>query len=523
VGDSLRGQTGVTDGRKDGSQPRPAALSDIRGGRFLMIPAENKKPIFLISAYFLFFGLLSMVRVDMSLLATAGMLLMMLFLKVPQLALTAVILILPFSGVETLNQQIAGIPGLRVPLLLPLVALFSYMCSKNKLKLGKVELFFLAGLVVFLSIGLIRSLPHLNEINWSLDPQVGKTKYILNFFVKPIIYLVPFLIIVGYISENKNISFLNKSIIHSIMIFSVCLIAYYILAVPNKGSYLAVKYAIIYKFGMHTNDLVNFYILSYPILLANLLAKKNLFNLFNIVLCLMGVGILYSRTGYFLIVLSTLLLLSMTRNKKWLPVLIVVGVLTFTFFPTDILERSGTGLAGGKINVISAGRVGHIWEPLVKEYLESPVKLTIGDGTNAIRYSNSFKRGLILQVGHAHNMYLSTILESGFVGLIFYCFFFIHYIKMFNRFSNSLSGYYGMIMKGVLVSVVSFLISGISGREVFPGLENSYLWIVLAFGVAIVQTKRNESISVVEHPESGNLVGDSRGRQQQGRAVKIML
>jgi len=458
--------------------------------------------IVLVVVFILFFGLLSIYRVDLASIATLGLLLMMVFLKFPYLALASVVLVVPFASMALLDQQLAGIPGMKISNLLILATTAVYLFSGEKIELGKRELFFFGGIILFLLLGVLRSLPHLNEINWSLEPKLGTAKYVLTYFVRPIIYLIPFLIVVVYMKDRNSLSVLKNIIAISMFCFSLYLIVFYLFWIPNKGNLDFVRHVIYRKFNMHSNDLVNYYILFYPILLAIFLSKKNLVNLTNLILSLMGVVVLYSRTGYVAIIFSTLLLLSMTRNKKWIPVLVFVGILTVYFFPSDILERSTTGISSGDIDIITAGRTEHIWIPLIKEYINNPVELMVGNGTNAILYSKSFKRDYILRVGHAHNMYLNTVLEVGLIGLSFFLYYFFSYLKTFARSIKELEGQYYFLLAGVVVSVSTFMLSGLSGRQFFPDLSNIYLWIVLAFGISILKSCEHDEAALNEEEKN---------------------
>lgn len=457
-----------------------------------MIYRKTHRNEILTITFFMLFGLLSLKNVELSLIVVMGMLAMMAFIKVPHLGLAAVILLLPFSNFPLWDRQIVPIPGMKVSNLLPLAALFTYMFVNMKLGLRKREFLFVAGIVFFLTIGVVKSLPHLNEINYSLDPKLGSAKYVLTYFVKPIIFIFPFIIIASYMKNDNDLDAINKIIKFSILIFSSYLLLFYIIDVPNKFSLSSVD-AISQKFNMHRNDLVDFYIIFYPIILANLLINKNLFNLFNVLMCLLSVGLLYSRTGYIIIVFSTLLLLVLTKNKKWLPILILSGTIAFTLVPIQIVKRSTAGLDTDNINTISSGRTQGIWEPLIDEFTDNPVNIIFGKGTNAIRFSKSFLRGYILRVGNAHNMYLEVALEIGIIGLAFFLSFFIYYLIIFYRSLKKLGTKHNLLMNGIIVSLISFLISGLTGRQFFPCLQNSYLWVVLAFGIAIIEIDKKKS------------------------------
>lgn len=468
-----------------------------------MIYKKIRQKNILTASFILLFGLLSLYNIKLSFIAVLGMLAMMTFVKMPYLGLAAIVGMLPFSNFSIWNQQLAGIPGMKVANILPLAVLFIYIFVNMRIGIRRRDLIFVTGIIFLLTIGVMKSLPHLNEINYSLDPKLGPSKYVLTYFVKPIIFLTPLVIISSYIKKNRDLDLINKIIIFSIAFFSAYLIYFYIMKVPNRLSMLSVTNSISFEFNMHRNDIVNFYIISYPVILANLLIKKNMFNISNFAMCLICVGLLYSRTGYVLIVFSTLLLLSLTKNKKWLPILVLSGVLAFSLFPIKVVNRSMTGLDTHDFNTITAGRTQGIWMPLIEEFSDNPADLIFGKGTNAIKFSKSYQRGYILKVGHAHNMYLETALEVGIIGLAFFVFFIVYYLTLFFNNLKKLDPKNNLLMNGIIVSIISFLISGLSGRQFFPNIGNSYLWIIFGFGIAIVEI--NKRIS--EHSVFGNTEG----------------
>ena len=164
------------------------------------------------------------------------------------------------------------------------------------------------------------------------------------------------------------------------------------------------------------------------------------------------------------------------------------------FLPSSISERALTGIESHDSYQLSAGRVSDIWVPLINEIVQSPEKLFFGSGRRAILFSDAYKNGHIYDTGHAHNLYLNTVLEIGLLGLTFFGIFyfvFIKYIfKTIKKYWNSPNE--REILLGVVVSTICFLIAGLTGREIFPNNANYPIWFVLAIGSAIlkIQTKK---------------------------------
>jgi O-antigen ligase len=238
---------------------------------------------------------------------------------------------------------------------------------------------------------------------------------------------------------------------------------------------------------MHTNGLSDFYILGYPLVLAWFLYRKNTFNAVNLILALASVAILYSRTAYVLIVFSTLLFLVLEKKKKLLPIVVLLGICTVFLAPETVVERGLTGIEERNVQTFTAGRVENIWLPLLNDVKGDPKKLLVGSGRYSIIHSSPIWRG------HAHNMYLTTFLDSGLVGLSFFVAFFVYFLGRIRKGMREVpKGQYRILLTGTLISIIAYLIAGLTGREFFPELSNSYLWIVLAIALNIIKMHRKE-------------------------------
>ena len=175
-------------------------------------------------------------------------------------------------------------------------------------------------------------------------------------------------------------------------------------------------------------------------------------------------------------------------------------VLSFTVF-TSVKERATHGFESKEYDDIFAGRIEGIWKPLFDEYSQSAKKFLIGNGRYAIKVSDSANNGsLISAAGHPHNMYIEQILDAGILGLIvFVLFYFVLLTRAFRNLSKPILPRLREYQYAVIVSLISFLISGLTGRSFFPDAENSFIWIVV--GIAIVINRLIE--------DSGKLVEEA--------------
>src|SRR5687767_13720369 len=100
--------------------------------------------------------------------------------------------------------------------------------------------------------------------------------------------------------------------------------------------------------------------------------------------------------------------------------------------PGTIRDRVMRGF-GGDLNALTTGRTGEIWLPLLPELWRSPF---IGNGLSSILWSEAMRSERILQVGHAHNAYLETLLNMGVIGLLLVLSFFALLLREFWRASR---------------------------------------------------------------------------------------
>jgi O-antigen ligase len=234
-------------------------------------------------------------------------------------------------------------------------------------------------------------------------------------------------------------------------------------------------------------------------LLAYAVSKKSKFFAGGVVLSLCAIGIIYSRSAYLVIILCTFAFFLVSHRAKVLPWIMAGSLIALPLIPQSIIERALTGLAGNDVNAISAGRVDQIWIPLIKEFMQHPLDLIIGTGRFAIMSTDAFKSGAILQVGHAHSMYLDTLFDAGIIGLSFFLAFFFIFTKRFIKAHKLINDkVYLDILIGIEISIAAFLIRGITDSFFFPTLTNSFLWLDLGLGIAIVyfftQLKKDEVV-----------------------------
>ncbi|MFZ5987260.1 MAG: O-antigen ligase family protein, partial [Bacillota bacterium] len=342
------------------------------------------------------------------------------------------------------------------------------------------------------------------------DDDFTTTKYLLSHLIRPLLVFLPFIIIVCYVRKERDIKKVIYSIIASIFLLSVTILVLYIFATPNKMNFEHVRAGFGKAIGMHGNNIADFYIAVYPMLLAYTVSKKNLFLTVTTVLSVISIAIIYSRSAYAVVIISTLAFYLVSGRKKWIPLFITAAALGYSIIPETVIERALTGFGGEGLNEISAGRTGDIWIPLFMEFSANPVSIFIGAGRYAVMGTEAFKDGIILKVGHAHSMYFDTLFDSGIIGLGFFIIFFWMLLKKFIE-SHRTIGDKSLLdlMYGIEISVFAFLIRGITDSFFFPTLTNSFLWITLGLGTAIVYSGKKRDEDMEGQEDKGEAAGDS--------------
>ena len=423
----------------------------------------------------------------LALVLTLGAATLLVISRCPQVGLCAWILVIPFSDTAILNTQLGGIPGLKIPNILAILTLAAYALSPTRMKMPRRAGAFSAGMLLLLTISVLRSLPQLRTFNWFWNESMNTTRYLLSHLVKPALWFLPFFVIAGFARNRKDLVLVLDIAQVGVIFLSIYLSAVYLLYVPDKGSVQVVRETFSVLLNMHGNELSSFYIVMYPLVLARLIHKRSLFNWVAFCLSILAVFILFSRAAYALLVVSSVMLFLLERRQKMLPLLALAAATLVFILPSTVADRATSTLGSGDLNLISAGRIENIWPPLISEYLHSPVKLIFGSGRYAVLFSDAAKSNSILPVGHAHNMYLDIVLDAGLVGLAYFLASFLGFLRFLRRNTYTcIEPDLRFAMQGIYVSLLSYMISGITDRSFMPKLDNSYLWIILAVGIGIV-------------------------------------
>jgi O-antigen ligase len=210
-------------------------------------------------------------------------------------------------------------------------------------------------------------------------------------------------------------------------------------------------------------------------------------------LVMVALVLTFSRGAFLGFILVNVLFLLWRRNAKTLILFGLLAACVLFFLPGAVYDRIATGFGSGfgsGSNAISAGRIEHIWLPLLPEIPRSPI---YGGGLGSILWSEPMRRGAgtaILAVGHPHNAYLQALLDMGVVGLVLLCAYFAHVWRGFRALSvdPGLSPVMRGFYLGAAAGLASLLISYVTDSSLMPKAEQVFLW--LAIGMMYGQRAR---------------------------------
>jgi len=470
------------------SGPEPARR---RVGVSLPIPL----PLFVALALFAALAIGALIAKSTG-VAVFGVLILGLSLTVsqrPLVALSFLLVLIPFSEIPLLADKLVSIPGARPALLLGAFVIGIAVINLWKASVpDRLSAWFAAGATILFVVAVARSVGYLDTLNafWPED-DMSVQGYILSYCVKHIIYFFPFVVVVLYVQKRKDVVFMIQVLVGSITLLSLYFLYYYTFKVENKGVIdLAWEYAGD-ALGLHKNAASAIYVIIFPLCLSRFFVKKDFLGLGLLALSLLSIAFLYSRTAYVTAVMSWILYLVISKRTKYLPVFLFLGagvvlLLSTSMISESIIDRATSRIDTGDINAISAGRLDLLWIPLAQEYLQHPVDILLGKGRYAMLTTAAARQGFILGASHPHNMFIEQILDAGLIGLSFFlsCFALILY-----RTYRSLHGIVDTVLKeyqvGIVVAIISFLAGGMTQGTLFPDLENTNIWAVLGLGLVI--------------------------------------
>ena len=457
--------------------------------------------IILIGFLFVLFSALSL---DLTLILCLGIVLSIVLYHNVKYSIAIMLLATPYANAAILQIQV--IPRIPVKLYIILFfVLFGLMFIRYKVRLNTVfDLKYMLLVLVYISvfvIAVIKSSNYIEYISIAWSDNLSMLRLMSNFLISPLVNMFPILMILMFYKYEDKYKILN-GLIFSLFVLSLVIIFIYVFIVPQKTSFSLIRGQIGSILGLHGNDIANFYIIGFPLILAMYINSKNKFIQITFYLSLFAIAILFSRTAYVCVIL-TFLSYSVLRGKldiKYFLTILAIGIM-FLFLPEQVYDRFLTLVAGSDVQTLTAGRTGDIWIPLWWEWIQHPIKIKLlGIGRYSIVQSFAFRNGLILDVSHPHNMYFELLMDAGIIGFITYFFVFLYInIQLFISFIKSKSEFDRDVLLAILLSFVMYMLAGLSGRTFFPSTMTINLWTLLGLGILIIRNQKlSENYKYVE-------------------------
>ncbi len=400
------------------------------------------------------------------------------------------ILIMPISASFLFPHSMFGVSGLNPLNLLLGTTLVAYLLNyagHGALKsLGSrpLLLLYVAPIVAgaFLGMGHVGEIPPVfKEMNWiDYDSAFG---YWRDLVVKPLfLVLFAMLVAVGVAKSRRPESFLRPMLVSMWVMGGMVIV--FVLASGASLAELAGSYdrSFLSPLGMHANDLGRLYATAYALLLfmwdrTPRASLKVLLLLSMGVVCI-ALLLTFSRgafTGF--IIVNLIYLLSRRKLKTLLMAAMALPVILY-LAPGALWSRFEMGTGQGA-NAVSAGRLSHIWLPLLPYVADKPIW---GHGLQSVLWSPAMLRGHMLQVTHPHSAFLQGVLDIGVVGLALVLAFWIgHVWRGFRRLAvdPSLGPEMRGFFEGAAAGLLAFIIANVAGSSFFPVPEQSFLWLAV--------------------------------------------
>jgi len=412
-----------------------------------------------------------------------------------RVGVAVLIVLMPLSRSTLFPHQMAGVTGLNplnLLLMATFVAYFLRALADGGLRRFIPPRLFWLYLVPFFIAGALGS-RHIGEIApsvfyYDVVEFTDAAGYIRDVVVKPS-FLVLFALLVGSaVARSRNPEKFVVPIMVSIWAMGLLVVAFVgisgvsldMLSGGRARQFLS-------GLGLHANDLGRLYATAYALLLFTFAAtERRMLKVAlaaSMLLVVAALVLTFSR-GAFLgfLVVNMLFIFSRRNVLGWILGGLMVAAMLFVL-PGTLWDRVTAGFSGD-LNTLTAGRTGEIWLPLLPELWRSPF---IGNGLSSILWSDAMRSEMILQVGHAHNAYLQTLLDMGLIGLLLLLTFFALLLRGFWRASRdpSVSPTMRGFFEGAAIGLVSFLAAGVAGSSLTPCAEQSFLWLAagILFGM----------------------------------------
>jgi len=399
------------------------------------------------------------------------------------------IMLLPGADTSVMPHALMGVTGMNPMNLLLAATLGSYVLSGRLPATGRFvprPLLWLYIVPIVLA-GLLGA-QYVDEIvPFFYDTEVIQFNhwigYLRDMLIRPMIMVAIALVVAAAVARSQTPERFIVVIAASVwVIVAIQLVYVYASGIRLGGLASSRGRTFFNDLGIHANDLGRLYVVAYALLLFVWWETKNqalkIFLFVTMGALTFALLLTFSRAAFLGFLLVNLWLLAWKFNAKTLSLAILAIVVAAVLMPGAVYNRMAVGMDTGDADAVAAGRIEHVWLPLLPEVLRSPIW---GSGLGSILWSYPIETGAMLRVGHAHNAYLEALLDMGVAGLALLLAFFWHVWKGFRSLGSNayLSPEMRGFFQGATAGLLVFLFTGMAGSSLRPTAEFSYLWLAI--------------------------------------------
>ena len=409
------------------------------------------------------------------------------------------VFLLPFAATELIPREVLGIQGFNPVnglLMLTLLSLFvSFLAGRGVIQLVHLPRWFLAYVAV-IAVGAYvgaGSAEHSVIFPEEMGVPVTATTYLVGVTKAMIILIVALL--AATVARNGNGRALIWALAAAYVALFLVIVAYVVingirlqdLAFQDARNFLSWT-------GMSANEIGLQANLGLAILLFTARATRGVLPRLILFASAVAAGMMaaltFSRSAF--IGLSLILgyyLLSRLRIGSFLLAFLIILGAGLLLPDNPLVERATTGFEAGDMDAITAGRVHHLWRPLLPTFWEAPI---IGHGLRSTPWATPVRRGEMPPTGHPHNAYLGVLLDLGLVGVAVVGAFFWSVWKTFRRLSqHHVDSQWRGVFEGGIVVLLCLAIQGVSEDSFTPTYAQAALWV--CYGLALGHTQSMHS------------------------------
>lgn len=421
-----------------------------------------------------------------------------------RLGIWLLVFLLPFAATYLMPRQAFGVTGLNpvnVILALTLIAIVVRAAfGAGGLPLPRPPLIFVVFLVM-LAIAAARGVPHAREAisvtnpDGFLEPQTP-IKYLLDTYFKPMVLVI----VIWLAAGRMMISPPPRTLIYAVAAPTFIYLALMIGFILYSGLNLTVlassrSRGFLGWMGFHANELgvMGAMLTALLVFAAGTRVSRGSRTFLRLAAAaaLITTLLTFSRAAFLGLVIAAVYFLVSRRRFGNLLLAVTVAALVLLLLPPEIYDRAFTGVSTGDSQAVTAGRLDHIWVPLIPFAGASPI---VGHGLSSTMWAPANIHGDMLHVSHPHSAYIAAILDFGLVGVAIIAAFYVRMAKEFRHLMRAPeSGEWRGYFEGAFVCLLMLVIIGFTNYHFDPTYETYPLWLSFALAQGLLAKRRLES------------------------------